>query len=82
MKGKNTVHFEDNIGEDDLGVRKDFLNKTPVRWGGYSKMWLPRALRGAVFLRRSCGHGWFFRFIKIAVTKRKKILVCMIRQFI
>ena len=28
VKGKNTVHFEDNIGEDDLGVRKDFLNKT------------------------------------------------------
>lgn len=82
MKGKNTIHFEDNIGEDDLGVRKDFLNKTPVRWGGYSKMWLPRALRGAVFLRRSCGHGWFSRFIKIAITKRKKILVCMIGQFI
>lgn len=49
MKGKNIIHFENNIEEYDLGVRKDFLNKTPVGWGGYSKVWLPRALsRGSV----------------------------------
>lgn len=60
MKSKSIILFKDNIGEYlyDFGIGEDFLNKTPFDGEDitYSKMWLPRALSRAPFLRRGFGH--------------------------